>query len=211
MARTQSGTMSLQSKKARDVRRTVLVFSALAGSLTVTALVLQLLWTGPVHAQALISLSATDSPETITRTISQAAAHPWKYIYVHHSKTADGDAKAIAGGDLGDHFVICNGDGGADGEVQVGYRWTRQLPATPPRGAKALAPDCISVCVVGDFDMMRPTSAQMRRLALLVSSLQTKHDIPGDRVFVAEHGSAPAGIGKHFPIYEFRQRILVTP
>lgn len=211
MARTQGGTMSSRSKKTQDGRRNVLVFSALAGSLTATALLLQLLSPPPVRAQASMSLFAVDSPETMTRAIAGPEGRTWKYVYIHHSKTSDGDAQTLSSGDLGDHFVICNGDGGGDGEVQVGYRWTKQLPGVAPRGAKSITADCISICLVGDFDMTRPTTQQTRNLSHLVTSLQSKYNISASNIYMANQSGAPAGIGRHFPMQEFRRHIQANP
>jgi hypothetical protein len=211
MARTQTGSVP-SKKKAQVAKRRVLVFSALAGSLTVTALLLQLLSPPPVRgAQTSPSLFAADSPESISRALAVPTSRPWKYIYIHHSKTFDGDADSVAGGDLGDHFVICNGVGGADGEVQPGYRWDHQLPAVAPRGSSAISSDCISICLVGDFDRTRPTPAQMNQLGKLVTSLQAKHGIPSRQVVMVNQSAAPSGIGTFFPVSEFRQRIGSNP
>lgn len=212
MARMQAGTMPSKQKKAQDARRKILVFTALVGSLTATALLLQLLSPPPVRAQADVSLFAVDSPETITRAVYQSRDRVWKSIYIHHSKTPDGDAQALAsGGDLGDHFIIGNGNGASDGEVQYGYRWRDQVAGVAPRGARSIAPDCISICLVGDFDAARPTAVQLRRLAQLVSTLQSKHNIPASNIYMASQGTTPAGIGRNFPIQDFRQQMQLNP
>ena len=78
----------------------------------------------------------------------------WQYIYIHHSNTASGNAISLGQptGGMGDHFLIGNGDGLMDGEIQVGQRWNQQLVALPPTGANKIDRDCISICLVGDFD-----------------------------------------------------------
>jgi hypothetical protein len=160
-----------------------------------------------------MSLFAIDSSENerVTRDIAGTTARPWKYIYIHHSKTADGAAQTLASGDLGDHFVICNGDGGGDGEVQGSYRWTKQLSGVAPRGAKSIAADCISICLVGDFDATRPTAQQIRNLSQLVALLQSKYAIPAGNIYMASQGNTAAGIGRYFPAQEFRRQIQAEP
>ena len=210
MAGRQSGSVS--SSATSTTKRKLIVFVALCGSLTATALLLQLLSPVPEQPQAYRTLSSVNSMEAVTRTImSGPQTRNWKYIFIHHSKTPDGDAQSIGETELGDHFVICNGDGGIDGDVQTGRRWANQLPALAPRGASSIRNDCISICLVGDFDHARPTPAQIRRLGQLVSNLQSNHKIAGSNVLVANHPSAPAGIGKYFPMNDFRQQILTLP
>jgi hypothetical protein len=109
---------------------------------------------------------------------------------------------------LGDHFVIGNGDGCVDGELQVGQRWSDQLAPLPPAGASDIDGKCISVCLVGDFDHTVPTPTQLKRLTQLIQTLQGRLQIPSDRVMlVAQPGSA-AGIGKYFPTTAFREQLL---
>ena len=213
MAGRQSGKSSSDtSSDFSSTKRKLIVFTALCGSLTATALLLQLLSPPPVQAQASMTLYSVKSPEAITRTVTTGQqTQSWKYIYIHHSKTTDGDAQSIGEADLGDHFVICNGDGGIDGDVQRGRRWDKQLPALPPKGASSIRNDCISICLVGDFDCTRPTPAQVRRLGQLVSNLQSQHKIPGSNVLIANISNAPAGIGRYFPLADFRQQILAVP
>src|SRR3954471_13501629 len=83
-------------------------------------------------------------------------------------------------GGAGDHFVIGNGDGCLDGEIQLGQRWNKQLAAVPPAGAQMSEPDSIvSICLVGDFDRSVPTPTQLQRLSQLVTSLQGRLHIRG--------------------------------
>jgi len=104
--------------------------------------------------------------------------------------------------------VIGNGDGCADGEIQIGQRWTQQLAAAVTPGLDSIRPDCISICVVGDFDHARPTPTQERRLVELVSILQGRLKIQRTAVWFDTHSGNPAGVGRYFPAAEFRSRIL---
>ncbi|MBN2712959.1 MAG: hypothetical protein JXR97_11105, partial [Planctomycetes bacterium] len=62
----------------------------------------------------------------------------WRYIVIHHSSTASGNAAKFdrehRSGEhpmengMAYHFVIGNGNGSEDGLVEVGERWKKQLP-----------------------------------------------------------------------------------
>src|SRR5439155_25250941 len=104
---------------------------------------------------------------------------------------------------LGDHFVIDNGEGADDGEIQVGLRWDMQASPLPPAGAAKIEPNCISICLIGDFDRQRPTASQIRRLAQLVNALQAHFRIPAaDVSMITQSGkesTSAATIGRFFP------------
>jgi len=195
---------SSSSQQPKDSRRKLLVFSALATALIVTALVLQLLSPPPVRAGYSTVLMG-DSIERITARINGQSARSWKYIFIHQSKTTYADTRS-PGDEVGDHFVICNGAGAGDGDLMLSYRWREQQAATAPEGASSIDPDCISICLVGDIDRTKPTQAQLRRLSELISSLRGKYGIPANRVFTSNEPS-PAGIGKKFPAEEFARQL----
>ena len=65
--------------------------------------------------------------------------YPWKTITVHHSGTTQGSARLFDRdhrrrhmGGLFYHFVIGNGTKTADGSVETGWRWKKQVPANRP-------------------------------------------------------------------------------
>ena len=169
----------------------------------------------PLNADASYynSLSATDRGDFLGQVFKTAVPTPqgrWKYIYVHHTATPSGNALTLGQlpGGLGDHFVIGNGVGCQDGEIQVSQRWNKQLPATPPAGVQSLDPACISVALVGDFDATAPTPTQVRRLAQLIATLQGQLRIGSDGVVLLEQPGNPAGVGKYFPQTSLREQIL---
>jgi hypothetical protein len=111
-------------------------------------------------------------------------------VVVHHSATAGGGAaafdrmhKAKGWDGLGYDFVIGNGTDTADGQVEVGFRWKQQIT-----GAHARTPDNryneygIGICLVGNFDVDRPTAAQMQSLSKLVAYLTRTYRITPDNV-----------------------------
>jgi hypothetical protein len=193
--------------------RRVVVFVSLISILTLTSALLLALAPAPLTPDASSSLFAVDTPESMDVIFqTQLLAKPgrWKYIYVHHSRSVSGHAGTIGapGGSLPDHFVIGNGEGAIDGEIQIGQRWNLQTPANPPRGANAIDPACISICLIGDFDHAVPTPTQMRRLGQLVTTLQGKLDIPAGQVLLLNQNNSAAGMGRYFPVTAFRQQLL---
>ncbi len=122
--------------------------------------------------------------------VPSASARPWRYIVIHHSDTADGNAakfdaahRAKGWDELGYHFVIDNGSGGGDGQVEVGPRWPKQK-----WGAHAKTPDNryndfgIGICLVGNFEVTRPTAAQMKSTAKLVAYLMKTYRISPNNI-----------------------------
>jgi hypothetical protein len=198
----------------KNSHRKFIVFVSLVGLLTLTSALLLALAPAPLMPDAASSLFAIDAPsslDVIFNTKVQSPPNRWKYIYVRHSRTASGNALSLGQtpGGLGDHFVIGNGDGAIDGEIQIGQRWNHQQPATPPAGAQKIDPACVSICLVGDFDRTVPTQTQLRRLSQLVGTLQGKYGIASNCVVLqTEVSSSPAGIGRYFPSTAFRQQLL---
>ena len=105
---------------------------------------------------------------------------------------------------MADHFVIGNGDGCGDGEIQIGQRWNRQEPAGQPAGGSRVDPACISVCLIGDFDHTYPTPAQVERLGQLVKALQSRLRLERDPVRMVAARNSPAGAGRYFPYRSFQ-------
>ena len=117
-------------------------------------------------------------------------ARSWKWIVIHHSATPSGSARTFdrmhrdkGWDELGYHFVIGNGTDSGDGQIEVGSRWPKQK-----WGAHAKTPNNeyndygIGICLVGNFDIERPTQQQTRALARLVSYLMKTYDVPSSRV-----------------------------
>ena len=203
----------------KNSHRKFIVFVSLVGLLTLTSAILLALAPAPLMPDAASSLFAIDAPsslDVIFNTKVQSPPNRWKYIYVRHSRTASGNALTLGqtngSAGLGDHFVIGNGDGAIDGEIQIGQRWNNQQSATPPAGANKIDPACVSICLVGDFDRTVPTQTQLRRLTQLVGTLQGKYGIKADFVVLqTDVSSSPAGIGRYFPSTAFRQQLLQLP
>ena len=197
----------------KNTHRRVIVLSTLITVLTLTSALLLALAPAPLTPDASSSLFAIEAPQTmdaVFQTDTPARTARWKYIYIHQSHTTAGNALTLAkpGEAVGDHFVIGNGDGCGDGEIQVGQRWNQQHSAAPPTGARQIDPDCISICLVGDFDRSVPTPTQVRRLSQLVNTLQGRLHIGGRGVLMIDQNGSAAGIGKYFPTTAFREQLL---
>jgi len=118
----------------------------------------------------------------------------WRYILIHHSATDVGSAaqfdafhKKTRGWEgLGYDFVIGNGTGSGDGQVEVGYRWTEQKVGAHAGPNNPRNKDGIGICLVGDFTKTKPTAAQMRALARLCNFLAAYCGIPRENFLL--HG-----------------------
>lgn len=122
----------------------------------------------------------------------------WRYVVIHHSAGTSGSVaifdkehRARGWDACGYHFVICNGDGGGDGEVQIGPRWPIQKQgahtgATPGNEYNEYG---IGICLVGDFSNRGPSAAQLASLNRLTNYLAARYRISPDRVI--GHRDAP--------------------
>jgi hypothetical protein len=196
----------------KKTHRRVVVLTSLVSVLTLTSALLLALAPAPLTPDVSNRLFAIETPQTmdvIFQTDTPMRTGRWKYIYVHHSTTTAGNALSLAQGSAGvaDHFVIGNGDGSVDGEVQIGPRWNSQSVAGIPNGATSIDQDCISICLIGNFDHGVPTPTQLHRLEQLVSALQGRLRIPATSVFLDQAASA-AGVGRYFPQTAFREQLL---
>jgi len=194
-------------------KRKIVVLTSLVALLTSASALLLALAPPPLVSDGLNSLSAADHGQfldDVFKTSVRANTDQWKFIYVHHSATIAGSARslAFAGTGLCDHFVIGNGNGCQDGEILMSPRWNSQQAACASPGIQHIEPNCISICLVGDFDHSMPTPTQLRRLTQLVTTLQSQFRIDAENVILLSDTASPASIGRYFPITAFRDQIL---
>jgi N-acetyl-anhydromuramyl-L-alanine amidase AmpD len=120
----------------------------------------------------------------------RVAPRDWQYIVIHHSATPTGsmaffdkEHKAKGWDGVGYHFVIGNGTETGDGQVEVTARWPLQK-----WGAHAKTLDNrynehgIGICLVGNFDVERPSPNQIKNLSRLVGYLMQTYRIPAQNV-----------------------------
>ena len=139
----------------------------------------------------------------------------WRYIVFHHSGTESGNAKAfdyyhrnVRGMEngLAYHFVIGNGHGSGDGEIEVGGRWTKQLQGGHLH-SDALNMIALGVCFVGDFNTTRPTKRQIAAAIELVTYLRQRCGGP-EIIFKGHKEINPRPTecpGKLFPLAAFHK------
>ena len=146
------------------------------------------------------------------------AARKWRSIVLHHTageegsvasidsahrKRVDTSGKAWLG--IGYHFVIGNGNGMGDGQIEPTFRWLQQL-----HGAHAGSYDYnqfgIGIALVGNFENGAPSPAQQEAAAHLVQTLRRVYDIPADQVVAHRDIRATACPGRYFPLHEIAQR-----
>jgi hypothetical protein len=204
-----------QPQKQQQPHRSFVVLSSLVAVLTLTSVLLRAMQGAPLTPDAASSLvTGGDAKSTLGVIFNTAVpAHPnrWKSVYIHHTRTAAGGAGApTAGGDpaSGDHFVIGNGDGPADGQIQFTARWNLQQSADPAPEYTQVEATCVSIALVGDFDRTAPTPTQLKRLEQLVHTLQEHFRIPSSQVWLFDQPGSPAGVGRYFPTGAFQGQLL---
>ncbi|OQZ03978.1 MAG: hypothetical protein B6D34_05110 [Candidatus Brocadia sp. UTAMX1] len=134
----------------------------------------------------------------------------WRYIVIHHSASASGSAadfdkyhrkKRRWENGLGYHFVIGNGNGTSDGKIEIGNRWKNQIDGAHA-GVEEYNHYGIGICLVGNFNESRPTSAQMTSLSTLVEYLKNRCRIPAENVIMHRHFRQTECPGRNFPYYK---------
>ncbi len=168
---------------------------------------------GEVQPAAAIAGPESSRLQTLLSDVD-APVRSWKFVVLHHSATRAGDVAGIdeehrqrldASGrpwlGIAYHFVIGNGHGMADGEVQETFRWRRQLA-----GAHAGQQDYnelgLGVCLIGNFEEAGPTRAQLQSTRQLVSALKNRFRLQDDQILRHADLKATACPGKLFSMEE---------
>ncbi len=152
------------------------------------------------------------------RNATESLAVPmlsWSLIVGHHSGIRNGNAAAYHRGHLrrgmsnglAYHFVIGNGIDSGDGEIEIGSRWTKQLPGGHVRSS-AVNGKGIGICCVGDFETGKPTPRQLESFLWLCGYLQ--ETVGSRRLAFAVHKEIDPGHtvcpGRNFPTKSLRNR-----
>jgi len=186
--------------------------------MTLVSAVLLVLRPSPVaplsHIQLLSTDQRADPADQLFDTAAPSDQYPWNAVVVSLSGNDYGSLETVSTqhqrmglGGLGYHFVIGNGTGSPDGQIEVGFRWLHQWPAALP-GILTM-PDshgdrAIHICLIGDGHSP-PTASQMRELTWLTQRLQARLGIDYGRVRVVEAG--PYAVGDRFPVTQLRQAL----
>lgn len=126
----------------------------------------------------------------------------WHYIVVHHSATTSGSAATFdtyhretrKWRSLGYHFVIGNGSGSGDGQIEIGPRWHEQSAGAHCQTSSGLFNrHGIGICLVGNFDQHRPTKAQLDSLNALIRQLADHYGIAASNILGHREAQIRAG------------------
>lgn len=173
---------SLMSNQPRVVK----VLGALLVSMTVGACVLMVLGgnrpaAGPFCLSAYYRLTAVDQA---VRSKACQSPNRWTSIEIFFSGTKSGSLQQPTGEiNTTCHFVVCNGAGSSDGEIQATDLWQKQWGVQPTRTWQGSS-QTIRICLIGDGISSLPTDYQLKRLEMLLESLCRKFHIPAKSVFL---------------------------
>ena len=178
--------------------------AVLLAALTVGTIVLMLLETDPIIPKIRSLIAASDvDPMKIVRD-TDAPLVKWTEVVVHATGAEGPDIARLC------HFVIAPDAEGTGYEVQATGLWRRQGNSLHILGPNSdLSETSISVCLVCDFSLRRPTDAQFRQLMALVRSLQFDFRIARGHVYLYRDLDASTySPGRAFPEGTFTARLL---
>ncbi len=146
----------------------------------------------------------------------------WEYVVLHHSATNEGNAnnfdryhreeKKWSHG-LAYHFVIGNGKGSGNGEIEVGARWKKQIHGAHTANM-ALNRISIGICLVGNFEEdNEPTDNQVKSLISLGTYISKRYNIPESHIVkhAQDRQKGTACPGKNFPYRQLINEISSLP
>ncbi len=172
--------------------RVAKVLAALLVSMTAGAIVLMALGNNPPSAGpfCLSTYLRLDPVKEATRSRSSQSPDRWRSVEVYYSGTKAGNIGQLASlsglpgaEDINCHFVICNGLGGGDGQIQPTEKWQRQWSIIPGRTWYGTN-QTIRICVIADPPLRAyPTDCQIKRVEMLVEGLCRKFDIQAESIF----------------------------
>lgn len=126
--------------------------------------------------------------ETICSRVVQAPAR-WESIEVYYSGTNAGNIEQLASlsgvassDDINCHFVVCNGLGGSDGQIQASEKWQEQWSVIPDHTWYGSS-RTIRICLVADGKSVRPTNSQIKRTEALIEAVAMKFSVPASQIF----------------------------
>ena len=142
----------------------------------------------------------------------------WTYIIVHHSATQAGGAQRFdrahrnnGWDELGYHFVIGNGTDTADGQIEVGSRWSKQKHGAhcrvSPTDSNEYNEHGIGICLVGNFDYAPPTRAQMNSLIYLTRGLLAYTHMSASAVHFHRDFDSTECPGRYFPYAAYKRAL----
>ena len=171
-------------------------------SITLGAVILNALGHNPPSAGA-FCLSRYYRLGSVQKAILSRAdqsTRRWSQIEVDYSGTESGNIEQLAllskvdsPEDVNYHFVICNGNGGKDGQIQPTEKWQRQSTIMPEQSRnderdffETPTEQTIYICVIADNESSFPTDFQVKRTEELVEGLCRKFNIQPESISYAD-------------------------
>lgn len=199
--------------------RTLIVLCSLIAAMTLVSGTLLLLHPAPIPPLTHIHLLSTDDDldpaEILFSTTRPAEATGWRGVSISYSGHSYGSIQTISQqhdamglGGVAHHFVIGNGTGSGDGQIDVGFRWRHQEPSGLTMLQPGRDPLLIDICLIGD-GKAPPTAAQVRELVWLIRQLQSHLGIPTSQVVMASE--QPTTLAGGFPEAAFRDQLYQIP
>lgn len=150
-----------------------------------------------------------------------AAERKWVYVVIHHSATGSGSVDSIHQNHrqrkdkqgqpwlgIGYHFVIGNGSGMGDGEVESTFRWKQQIHGAHSGSAVHNA-NGIGICLIGNFQENAPSEKQIAAVTRLIGTLAKRYEIPS-RLVIGHNSVKPTACpGKLFPLQDVKRNSLL--
>jgi len=174
-----------------DQPRVAKVLAALLASMTTGAIVLMALGNNPPSAGA-FSLWTDYCLDPVKKAITSRAAQAperWRRIEIYYSGTRAGNIEQLASlsglaspEDINCHFVICNGLGGNDGQIQPTEKWQQQWSIIPGRTWYGNG-QTIRICIIADSNTAHPTNSQIKWVRVLIEALTKRFAIPTESVY----------------------------
>ncbi len=171
--------------------RSAKVFAVALISVTIGAVILKTLGHNPISAGA-FSLSDYYRLEPIEKVLSSRAAQTssrWSRIEIYYSGTKAGNIEQLASlsglaspENINCHFVICNGLGGGDGQIQPTEKWQEQWSIILDPTWRGVG-QTIRLCVIADGTITPPTDCQIKRTEALVEGLSKKFNIQSASIY----------------------------
>lgn len=152
----------------------------------------------------------------------KAKPRKWVYVVIHHSATSSGSVESIHNSHvqrkdqqglpwlgIGYHFVIGNGSGMEDGEVEATFRWQQQIHGAHS-GSAVHNSNGIGICLIGNFEDQPPTPKQLAAVTDLVGQLTHQYKIPS-RLVIGHNTVKPTACpGKLFPLQDVKRNSLAN-
>ena len=180
--------MSVGSREAK-------VFAALVASMAAGIVILQALGNNPPSAGAFCLSRYTQTVPVEQAVLSREPQGrvTWDCIEIYYSGTQSGNIQQVSflcgfanPDDINCHFVICNGLGGTDGQIQPTERWQAQQPVNrewlnhEPQAHSSER--TIFICIIADYESTRPTASQIKTTQALVRELCSRFGIAPEAV-----------------------------